>query len=324
MKKKKIAMIIIVSIFIFFCGGIYVVVVQKNKNEQQEQQLNQEQQQNKQDVSENHCSYISDQEAYEKAIEAVDKEACVCIEDSKVKRACLAVIDDINFYKKAIKNINADECKDIKDEIAKNACVVAVKNSLEYIKNNKTAPTGKNGMITADYERIRKENPNDVENLLALAMTYCRESFVSDENQIDNSKLAKAFAVIEDAKKRGPNDANVYAVEGYALRLSSRNELALVAYTKSIELDGNNTEALKGRARIYAAQGNVDEALIDLEKATTLDKDKKNLEIYALLCSLYAKNFDREKATANCNIIINSGDGEEIRNEMKAILTSLK
>lgn len=295
----------------------YLVVIQKKDSREQEQLA-------QKPATSNQCSYGSDQEAYGKMVETADEKICDCIKEGELKKTCGSVASDIGFYKKGIADLNADVCGNIKDEITRDACVSVVKGGLEYIQNNKQPGAEKKELTVADYEKIRQEKPTDVNNLLSLAMAYSQESFgVKEGEEIDNEKISKALAVIEEAKKNEPNNAKIYSTEGHILNIGSQNDKALSSYAKSIGLDANNLDAFIGRSKVYSAQEKTNEAIADLERASSLDKEKSNREIYVNLCGLYAKSANKEKTTVACNVVINSNDSEAIKGEAKAMLESV-
>jgi Flp pilus assembly protein TadD len=157
-----------------------------------------------------------------------------------------------------------------------------------------------------------------------LALSYLKESSGGNAERIDASKINSALLVLEEAKKIEPGNPRIYSAEGYIYMVSSQNDKAISAFTKSLELDDNNSEALVKRATAYNSMGKTNEAISDLEKAATLDKDKVNMEIYMSLCGLYVNNSDKQKATENCNIIINGNGSQILKDEANKILESIK
>ena len=273
------------------------------------------------------CAYASDHEAYNKMVETGDEKICACIRDGKLQNTCRDVASDAGFYKKALSDLNADLCGNIKDQTSKESCTLAVKDGIEN-----AAPTDpglmpeKKPMLTADYEKMQKENPTDVANLLNLAMAYGAESFGTGNGKIDMAKINKALAVLEEAKKIEPNNAKIYTIEGYIDNLNSQNDQALVAYGKSLALDANNIEVLVNRAGIFSSLGRTNEAIADLEKAAERDMEKIYTEmvINIELCGLYAKNANHEKATEKCTSVINGTGDEASKAEAKKTLESLR
>lgn len=249
---------------------------------------------------------------------------CKCIKDKESKSLCTDMANDLALIDKSASDLNMENCDKIKSNEIKISCQDIVRSGLE-IKEKGTLNIHEVEVKTrSEYENIKIQKPNDVGNLISLALSYLKESSGGNAEQIDASKISSALSVLEEAKKIEPENPRIYSAEGYIYIVSSQNERAIVAFTKSLELDNNNSEILAKRATAYGLLGKINEAIFDLEKAATLDKDRVNMEIYMSLCGLYAKNSDKQKAEENCNIIINGSGSQILKDEARKVLESIR
>jgi tetratricopeptide (TPR) repeat protein len=314
MQNKKLTMAVMATLSVVFFGLTYFFITQKQMQNRQQAAL----------VTENSCPYASDQEAYDQMVATENESVCACVQNENLKSACVGVASDTGFYRKALNDLNSDICGNIKDQTSKESCVLAVQSGMENAVVDPGLMPEKKPMLRVDYEKMQKENPADVANLLNLAMAYGAESFSTGDGKVDAAKINQALAVLEQAKEMEPNNSRIYAVEGYIDNLNLQSYQAIVAYTKSLELDINNSESLIGRARAYAYLEKFTEAIADLEKAAGLDRARSNNEIYLNLCNLYAQNSNREKAMENCNVIIDNDNDESLKIMARESLSILK
>ncbi|MDX9913859.1 MAG: hypothetical protein RBS77_04730 [Candidatus Moranbacteria bacterium] len=316
MQSKK----IIAIVFLFIAGFVlaYFFVVKKmgqDSSDTSSDEVGQEEV-----YSGPECFYA---DIVEKISADHNADDCKCIKDKESKSLCVDMANDLDLLDKSASDLNIDNCDKIKNNETKVSCRDMVKSGLEIKEREVSNIHGIEMKTRSEYEKIRNQNPNDVGNLISLALSYLRESAGETVEQVDTDKINGALLIIKEAKKIEPDNSRVYSAEGYIYVVSLQNDKAIVAFSKSLELDSNNNEALIKRATVYSLLGKSNEAIADLEKAAALDKDKINAEIYMSLCELYAKNSDKQKAAENCNIIINSNDNQILKNEAKKTLESI-
>ncbi|MFH1183188.1 MAG: hypothetical protein V1690_02920 [Candidatus Moraniibacteriota bacterium] len=257
------------------------------------------------------CSFSNDQEAYTKAMESSNINACDCVSEETSRGKCKEAILDLNLYNQAIEQYNPDICNEIKEISIKQACATVVESGVNNLKEkdlqflaNVYANAHNSSAIQA-YEKLLEAEPNNLGNLLALTLAYA-EAGLKEQEQGGNQTLyvEKALAIIEKAKNLDANNAEVYRVEGYVYEIKPDVFKALSLYDKAIELDPNNILAYTGRGHAGSMIGILKKALEDFKKAAELDIDKEHISIYANLCRLESSSEDMlEEAIKNCKIV---------------------
>ena len=271
------------------------------------------------------CIYTNNIDTMKEAVAQASLNLCNCIDDPDTKSMCIAQVDDAIAYGVAVHNLNQDECENIRDETSKASCVLAVQDRASYIERE--APASGVGTVSTDFEKSYKENPQDVNTLVNLAMSYGTASLGDGTTQVNSEKISQAMTYLEEAKKIEPTNAKVYVAEGYLYGVQGENDKALASYTKAIQLDSKNIEAYVSRAKTYSVMNKTSEAIADLEKATQLDTSKvyADMILNIELCRLYADTGNTEKASEKCNAVVNSmGSNEAAKAEAKTILESLQ
>lgn len=222
-------------------------------------------------VTSEKCQYASNGEALQGAIERGSINDCDCIDDVDTKSMCVAQVNDLFFYKKAVSDVRASTCDFIEDTLSKESCQLAVEDKVAYAKSLDTSSTETDTDTSVDFEKAYQENSNDVETILQLAVSYGFKSAENGTEESDATMISKSLALIEEAKKIAPNDSKVYMTEGFVYGLEKEYDKAIEAYSKSLELDANNIQALINRGKVYELMDMTTEATADFDKARQLD-----------------------------------------------------
>ncbi len=279
------------------------------------------------EINKAQCPYTSDRDAYEKMIELGDESACLCVKDATLKKICEGVNSDTDLYTQAVDNCDQKICDGIKDEIDRESCILAVQDREGYLNSKEEKNPENNDISILDYEKIREENPNDVENLINLVKFRGTQTLLVSSEKIDTEETIELLNILEEAKKIEPNNARIYAAEGFIYSLRGENEKALESYKKSLALDPNDMEALLGRAKIYSFIGMNKEAIVDFEKISEIDKEGIFREMFSNieLCKLYAMDSNtKEKALKMCELATKSSNDDSLKKEVQDILKTLK
>lgn len=85
--------------------------------------------------------------------------------------------------------------------------------------------------------------------------------------------LERALQVIEEGLARHPSLASAHVVLAWIQRDRGDRESAMAAWTRALELDAENVEALRGLGTLLLDSGRADEARPYLEKVTALDPE---------------------------------------------------
>ncbi|MDA0986228.1 MAG: tetratricopeptide repeat protein [Bacteroidetes bacterium] len=143
-----------------------------------------------------------------------------------------------------------------------------------------------NQKAISSYEKARKINPKNLNNLSSLGLEY------------DNLKeFKKSDEVYEEVLKIDSN--NILVLNNYAYSLSERGinlDKALIMSKKSIERDSTNSSFLDTIGWIYFKMGNFDLAEKFIEKS--ISKGEVNSIVYEHLGDVYAKKKETTKAKA--------------------------
>jgi tetratricopeptide (TPR) repeat protein len=115
-------------------------------------------------------------------------------------------------------------------------------------------------------------------------------------------QVDRALSSIEAALKANPDSASLHALHGTTLARAYRADDARIAFERSIELDGQNAEALGGLAALIATRGNTARAIELFEQASEADPNTARYR-YAIARLLLAAG-DRENAEARLREIV--------------------
>lgn len=247
------------------------------------------------------------------------------------KENATEVEDDTGLYVQAFNKLDETICEKIQDEIVKESCILVVKDGKEYQKTLEKKSTSQTelppSMEISDYEKIREENPNDLQNLVNLAKAYAFQlSLAKGSGEINKDEVNKAFGVINDAKKIDSKVAEIYAAEGFLYALNDQNDQAIESYAKCIEIDPKNIEALLSRGKIYAHINESNKAIADFEKIIEIDTGKyfSNNLVSVELCKLYIPETNiKEKKKNMCSVALENTKDEKLKSEIKKILDSI-
>jgi tetratricopeptide (TPR) repeat protein len=112
------------------------------------------------------------------------------------------------------------------------------------------------------------------------------------ESYLANGELAKARNDLEDSLRRNPNVAQVHFLLGNVHFKENRLDHALAAYSRALNVVGNNSELkaqiLKNRATVQFQMAAFDQAATDYESAVELGQRITKEERYHLGLLLYA------------------------------------
>ena len=256
------------------------------------------------------CTYPDDQAAYTDAITKQNVNQCSCVKDEKLQEMCKFTTMDLTIYSEAVKQFDQKKCENIRDDSRKSACLMITKSGVDYLKENDPQylvninANAHNKDAIEGYESLLQSDPNNVKNLISLALAYA-ENGLKDQEQGKNQDMyvEKALTVIAKAKTIDANNSEVYRIEGYAYEIKPDYDRSLAAYNKSIELSGDNIFAYAGRGHLNRIFGKTDEAIVDFNKAAELDRDKEYAFTYSNLCNLQYSQGNIEEAVKNCKIV---------------------
>jgi tetratricopeptide (TPR) repeat protein len=271
------------------------------------------------------CVYSTDTEAYNKMIETGDVSLCECIQDEVTKSMCTNTASDTGLFKRALEEKNIDSCNAIQDEISRESCVLAVQDVVAHVPRPEEVETQLPNLTIEDYERIRAERPQDVENLLNLARMHIFMASNTGTGQINAEDLKVPQTILEEIKQIDSNNKDVFLLEGNIFVMTEKYEEAIVAYNKSIELDPNSVDSYVGRASAYNHLEKYDMAITEYEKVLELDKSGTYSVMFVdmELCRLYGKTANRDKTTEMCGRVVANGVDEEVVSEAKNIIETL-
>lgn len=113
-----------------------------------------------------------------------------------------------------------------------------------------------------------KTSPSDVATLLARGKALEALSLVTN----DESDLKAAAADLQKATQLSPDDPQAWAAFAGICEQEWLHDEAIAAYTRVIELDANNADAVLGRGLLYNDIGKYHEAIGDFNRAIQLSK----------------------------------------------------
>ncbi len=121
------------------------------------------------------------------------------------------------------------------------------------------------------------------------ALLYDEESYNKNYGYLcmHEGELDYASAVFASILEENPEDEEALNAMGIISLVQDNNKDALEFFSESIEQHPNSTTGLKNRAAYYEMQGNLKEALKDLNKVVSIDGS--NPDNYLLRSSVYGK-----------------------------------
>lgn len=264
------------------------------------------------------CDYKSEQDAYEKAIEFNELNACNCIEDDYSAQMCQGVVANNVAFENAVSYMDVDLCEKINVTDVKESCIMLVKGNIEYFEEEnpkylaRVYAQSHNEKSVEYLEKIIEENEGAVEDYIALAIAYAEQGLSEQEKGNDQGFFVKkGLDIVEKAIKIEPNNSDVYRAQAYVYEILPDVMMAVDSYTRAIELDKNNILAYVGRGHAYNMAGMLTLAHEDYQKAGSIDVDNKYMAVYSNLCRLESSRDDLMKsAIKNCLIVVN-GDSDD-------------
>lgn len=298
----------------------YVFVVQKQKEARRAGEVAKEMSEKKLALPKLECGQMNDQDAHRKAIEDGKIDFCGCIKEDGLKSACQDTMMDSDLAKQALAQMNKSICDGVKNEERKENCLSMVNQSVAYLKANDpqrlAALNSENHNVDyaiSSYEELLKENPNKIENLISLALSYAEKGLKEQEQgESQVQYVNKAFEAIEKAKAIDNNSSEAYRVEAYINEIKPDYAAAINLYNKAIELDQKNISAYVGRGHANRMVGALELAIEDFNKAAEMDTDRNIIHIYTNLCNLEYSRSNYQEAIKYCKIVTEKTDVDSV------------
>jgi Flp pilus assembly protein TadD len=125
------------------------------------------------------------------------------------------------------------------------------------------------------------------------SLMVCGHNFFSQGRLEEAKKIFDGLAVLD------PNNPYINNILGAIHQGLEQYDIAVLRYTRAIELFPNDIVSLTNRAEIYLNQGKFLEASDDLKKAIQLDPERKNPSANRarLLAALTAESLEQVKQT---------------------------
>lgn len=316
MQNKKIAILLIISFSVVVFGLAYLMVVKKmfrssnpsNSGEGQLAELNKE-----------NCGFSSDAKVYEELYKEKDKKLCQCLSDKEKISACESFSNDTLAYDEALRRYDIKFCDTIEEVVRKESCRQMVENGLAEIKKQKAQ--NPEAQVLTQFE-IEEKYADTAKADETLNLILNNAGTLRDESgKINQDKLMEYLTTLDGIKRYQRENSKVYWVEGFLYDLNLQNDEAIKSYSQSISLGTSEVGVYIGRANVYIKMNKISDAIVDLEKAKTLNANDER--VIMGLCATYAKKEESEKARANCELLLESTDNEK-KLQAKDILRSLK
>jgi Flp pilus assembly protein TadD len=121
--------------------------------------------------------------------------------------------------------------------------------------------------------------------------------FICGHNFFSQGRLKEAKSVFEGLAVMDPNNAYTNSILGAIHQGMEEYDVAIVRYTRAIELFPQDIVSLTNRAEIYLNMGKFLEASEDLKKVIQLDPERKNASANRarLLAALTAESLQEVK-----------------------------
>lgn len=143
-----------------------------------------------------------------------------------------------------------------------------------YNAGMKALAKGKNKKAAALFKRAMLINPDFEDVKYRLGLVYLGEK-----------SYGQAEEALTTILNSDPKNAKARIALAQSLQAQKAYDSALEQYSKALESDENNFEALNGMGFIKYQKGEHQEALALLEKALALSPDNKNTEFYVNKCN---------------------------------------
>lgn len=262
--------------------------------------------------------YTSPEEVYREATENDDEYACRCIEDEEFQQTCKLAVQDGQFFNNAVTYMDAEMCTQISKEALVERCEMFVVSSIEHFKTEDaqyladTYAHTHNENSIVEYEALLEIEPDNIDNLLSLAIAYAEKGLKEQEMGNDQTPyVEKAFEAVEKAKAI-EETSEVYRAEGYVYEIKPDIHAALTSYHKAIELDANNALAYVGQGHAQSMLGMLEDAIVSYEKAAELDTQNRMTRVYVSLCNLEYSRGEFDTAETWCRTALENKEGDTV------------
>jgi len=187
---------------------------------------------------------------------------------------------------RALANINRKRFGEAEQDIRR-AIAIAPQSAFGYAQlGNLKLVQKQYSEATAAYQEALNRNPNSSDALRGLTNTMIAQ------NQVD-----KAIAAIHSQISKSPANSNFYDLLGTILFLNKKDLTgAEAAFSKSISLEKQNSDALLKLCQVQAAKGVMDQAIATAQQGTT--DNPRNVDLYILLGRFYESKSDWTRAEA--------------------------
>jgi tetratricopeptide (TPR) repeat protein len=195
--------------------------------------------------------------------------------------------------------------EDISNELKKHST-----NSVEALLDHATARFNQGDIpgAEADLLRVQQLAPNSPlpyvklgdlrlrQRKLVEAELFYRQALTQDASSLEairgivqvnlaKGKPADALKVVNDQLQRNQNSAGLYLLQGELLLQTKQPDLAYVAFSHSVQLDGKNPAALTRLAQLQASKGQSQESIGHYQNAIALLP--RDIALYVALGGLY-------------------------------------
>jgi tetratricopeptide (TPR) repeat protein len=131
-------------------------------------------------------------------------------------------------------------------------------------------------------------SPSDVATLIARGQTLAALSLATN----DDSDLQAAAADLQQATQLSPGDPQAWAAYADVCDCLRLHDTAIEAYSRVIELEPDNANALLMRGSLYHELGENDEAIADLDRSIRVDADSSEAYLRRGWCHVALDDFD--------------------------------
>ena len=137
----------------------------------------------------------------------------------------------------------------------------------------------------SEFKMAVKLQPDSEEAVTTLAYLYNEEG--------DSARAAEALSSVPDAAR----SAKLYSALGYTYEQRKEYKKAIAAYTKAIELDRDNLDAIRGLAQNLLNDGQTDAALQQYK--IIADSNPEDAQTYLRMAEIYRRNGKFDLALEN-------------------------
>ncbi len=218
------------------------------------------------------------------ATAAIHKPDMLALEEAATAIIKLQPASPDGYAMRALSKINRKQFAAAEQDVAK-AIEVAPQSAVGYIQlGNLKLVQRQYGEASKAYQDALDRDPNSNDALSGLMNTDLAQ------NQAD-----KAIAAANAQNARAPNNSGFYNLLGTALYNSKKDyDGAEAAFTKSAQLDKNNSDSLLKLGQAQVAKGSIDQAILTYQHA--LQDNPHEAMFYILMGELYERKQDWAKA----------------------------